>query len=203
MRKTTRLLCVAAVSLSLLWTGCGKGQQVAGIGDFTVDLSQQTLKASVELTFFKPNLSIAVPLPQMPSSFVELGPAPDGKGALLALQAPFSSIIGAVDGALPSRGLPDGRPLVGTTAATLPSFDIKIQNLSLRFYLAPDVFGVFVPLPLPSFSSPIQVPITDTRGYVVAYGVAIPPGATAGSGGLLVLFPIDSSGSNSGLISRS
>ncbi len=178
----------------MLQTGCGPAKKVAGIGDFKVDVSGKNLTASLQLTKYQANVEVTLPVPKLKDAYIGIGADPNNsKGSLLHFITPLSSIADAViDGSMPVRGLPDGRPLYGTTQSALPSFDFAVDKLNLRLYVAADVFGLFIPLPLPAFGQPITFPIKDPRGYVVAYAIAVSPAANGKGAGIIVLFPVAS-----------
>ena len=187
-----KISVVLLTMMVMLQSGCGAAKQVAGIGDFKVDVSGPNLTASLQLTKYQSNVEVTLPVPKLTNAFIGLGIDPNNsKGSLLHFITPLTSIANAVaDGSMPVRGLPDGRPLYGTTERALPSFDFTLDKLNLRMYVSTDVFGLFIPLPLPAFGDPVTFPIKDPRGYVVAYAVAVSPASNGKGAGVIVLFPV-------------
>jgi hypothetical protein len=176
---------------SALQTGCGRMKKMGGIGKATVDLSDGKIDASLTLTKYNTTQGLSIGVPKLENAVINFGPADGGKGVVLEFVSPIQSILDAIASEqMPEQGLPDGRPLYGITTGQLPAFDLQVEKLKLRLYLSDETFGIFVPLNLPDFGAdPIQFPIKDRRGYVVAYGFGVPPKGGRGSG-LLLLFPL-------------
>ena len=183
------ILLIFSISLE----GCGRLKQVAGLGDFHANVKTGHLVASVVLTKQPTDEDVSVAIPRLPDSYVEVAPNPDTKqgGAIVIVSLALKSLSEAVGNpAFQNLGLPDGRALCGVSTATLPGFDFQANLFKFRFYLSDDVFGAFIPVHLPLYGSdPIETPIKDDRGYMIAYAYVVPALADGSGSGVLVYFP--------------
>lgn len=188
---STLVLCVSLVFFLIAQAGCGKIKKITGIGASRVSVSQGRLTADLTLTRYQTTQGFSGPVPYLAESLISFAPVNQGKGTAVSFSAPLKTIQKAI-AELPEQGLMDGRPLPGIATGKLPAFDFKVERLALRFYLADGIFGVFVPVSLPKFGkTPFQFSVRDSRGYVVAYGFAIPSESGNRGIGLLVFFSIN------------
>src|SRR6185437_3629383 len=135
--------------------GCGKGSnknvQIDGVQGPNVGFVDGTLTMSVVLTQVSLNVGARVEIPNMPNSYLEIGPDFQTNGTLISIGLAAQDITKLAGGDLldPST-LPGGRPLPGVIDGQLPAIAVTVPKLDhIVFYVGPTVFGVFVPVALP------------------------------------------------------
>jgi hypothetical protein len=197
MLKTTGTFRGLGIVLALaMFSACGKQSieektDIPGIHRFQLQIANGNASLAVAFESLETDAGAVIPLQRPRGASIEIGPDFQSNGTLFKISVPLASLFDGGNG-LQQAGLPDGRPIpfirdghLGAIAVNLPVFG------TTYFYLANDVFGMFIPANLPDFPLMISTKIRDDRGNVLGILAGIPRGSVGAVSGILFLFPID------------
>lgn len=183
-------LSVAMVAFS--FQSCGRGRaKIPGMDRISVQVLEGRLYASFVAKNLKWDAGVTIPIPGLVDSSFSVSPDFNSSGTLFQISIPLSSLARS-SGALPWLGLPDGRGLPDVSFGILPRWDFHVGALRISAYLSPEVFGIYIPLPLnlpvgTSLPFYLSFPVTDEKGNRLGKGYAVPPGPSGEAGVLLLL----------------
>jgi hypothetical protein len=148
---------LAAFASVAVLSGCGSGQRKNPVIDGIIGPNVNLIQNKFILTMTLKNVSldggIRVPVPKMPSSYVEIGPDFQSNGLLVGVGVDVQDLARVAGNAaepLDPLTLPGGRALPGVAEGFLPGLAVQVPQWNrVAFYLAKTVFGVFVPVNLP------------------------------------------------------
>ncbi|MBL7717036.1 MAG: hypothetical protein JNL01_16345 [Bdellovibrionales bacterium] len=191
---TPLFLVLGLASASLTFQGCGRGKgKIPGLDRISVQVLEGRLYASFVAKKLQWDVGITFPIPGLPDSSFAVAPDFASNGTLFQIQVPLASLArAAAPGVLPWLGLPDGRALPDVSYGVLPRWDFHVGALRISAYLSPEVFGIYIPLPLnlpvgTSLPFYLSFPVTDEKGNRLGKGYAVPPGPSGEAGVLLLL----------------
>jgi hypothetical protein len=136
-------------------SGCGAGSNknpsVAGVDGPTVNYVDNVLTFSMTIQSLSFDQGIRLPVPNMPNSYLEVGPNFQSNGLLISIGLAAADLKALVKvDTLDPTTLPGGRPLPGVVAGELPGVAVTVPKWdNVVFYVGPQVFGIFVPVKIP------------------------------------------------------
>ncbi len=152
------LAIVAVVLGSTGLAGCGKGSRknvkIEGVDGPYVNFVDNKFTLSVVIRNLEIDFGASYPIPNMPSSYMQVGPDFQTNGYMIGIGIDIGDLVKLAGddniGILDPTALPGGRPLPGVVAGELPGFAAELPKLrNVAFYVGQDLFGVFVPVRLP------------------------------------------------------
>ncbi len=141
------------VSASACGKGSGKNPKIDGVTGPNVNFIDNKFTLSMTLQNVTFDGGLRIPVPKMPSSYVEFGPDFQSNGLLISIGVDAKDLLaltGNPANVLDPTRLPGGRPLPGVGSGELPGLAVQVPKLeNIAFYVGSNVFGVFVPVQLP------------------------------------------------------
>ena len=189
--KSKILVLSSLLTLGLFSTSCGNGTSAANIKIPGVSKSAITLNNdSVLIAFVFDGIQLdgglRYNIPKYPNSYLEISPDLQSSGTLMSINIALKDVAGSLIQTLDPQALPGGRALPGVASGRLPAVAFTIAKFKgMSFYVAPKLFGVFIPLNNLGIGSSI----ITARYYVSSTRV-----------GNISLVGADANGENSGLL---
>lgn len=150
MQKYFFILITLLAGLGL-FSGCKKGEnvKVPGVDGPYLSLVRDNIIISGVFKDIVVNGGLRYSVPHYPNSYIEISPDAQSSGTLLSASVSLDDVYGGDFGDLDPQQLPGGRPLPGVTGGSLPAVSFTIEGWNnMRFYIGPDVFGIFFPTKL-------------------------------------------------------
>ena len=188
----TTLAIVASLSLAIFGTSCGKNQ-IPGVKSFNAGVQEKRLFVSFLAIKLHWDYGGSIGIPGLPGSLVSVSPDMTTGGTLFEFSIDTTDLVSDITHGLPSKGLPDGRPLPDVASGVMPTWQLPIHSgMELSLYLSEDAFGIFVPIDLSSIKgipllTEISFEIHDQQGNLLGKAYALP--SNGGQSGLLALIP--------------
>lgn len=194
--KQLPLLVIAAFAL----TACGQGSSnsgnvaVDGVTGPTVSIVNNTFIMSMTLNDVSFSGGGQVPIPNMPNSYIEVGPDLQSNGLLISVGISVTDLANLLKGdidLLSPQTLPGGRPLPGLADGYLPAIAIQVPKWdNIVFYVGSNVFGVFVPVTIPLENYIATFRFYDSSGDAIGNLSVVGEDTNKANSGVLLLINI-------------
>lgn len=199
--RSSAIYTAACISLtSALLCSCGSGGAtgdpgIQGVSKYDFRFSNGAIRLSVVFTELKVDAGATIPLAKPTGSTIEIGPDFNSGGTLFAVTVPVAGLAQLNPIGLPILGLPDGRPIPDVINGALTGNLVNLPLFGLSYlYMSKDVFGIFLPVTLPSINAIVRVKMRDEAGNILGVFYGIPKVGDKTFSGVLVLIPVDGSG---------
>ena len=181
----TMIFCFLLTLTSCVDSEDGTNLEIPGVDGPHVTLSEDNLLISMIFENMHLEGGLRYNIPKYPTSYLEITPALQSDGTLLAMNVALDDIFNMDYDELDPQKLPGGRNLPGVAKGTLPAVAFSIEKFpGMVFYVGPEVFGIFTPASINA-----QGAMLTSRYYVDNVGA-----------GTLTLVGEDENEENSGIL---
>ncbi len=152
LKRSKVLVLSAVMTLGIFSTSCGNGTSssnisIPGVSKSSITLGTDSVLISFVFDAIQLDGGLRYNIPKYPNSYLEISPDLQSSGTLMSINLSIKDVGNSGLQLLDPQTLPGGRALPGVASGRLPAVAFTIAKFKgMSFYVAPKLFGVFIPL---------------------------------------------------------